>query len=157
MMGRKPDDVGSLFMSVHVNRVAWSSAARSVEYDIPIVAPSYLRALIPRLLNDLVVSLEHKNTLLGQKGDSQDHLASPSCPSRLSSGEMWFAFLLKSADTFQVIGTLVDGLTQGFDVFKDSGGNRVGFRQDAQLFFDDSQDEWGLGGDALGKLIGERF
>lgn len=68
MMGRKPDDVGSLFMSVHVNRVAWSSAARSVEYDIPIVAPSYLRALIPRLLNDLVVSLEHKNTLLGQKG-----------------------------------------------------------------------------------------
>jgi hypothetical protein len=78
MMGRKPDDVGSLFMGVHVDHVAWSSAARSVQDDIPIVAPSYLRALMPRLLNDPVVSLEHKNTLLGQKGHSQDHLASSS-------------------------------------------------------------------------------
>jgi hypothetical protein len=63
MMERKPDDVGSLFIDVHVDHVDWS-----VEHDIPIVAPFYLQALIPILLNDPVVSLEHKNTLPGQKG-----------------------------------------------------------------------------------------
>ncbi len=80
MMGRKPDDVRSLFMGVHVDHLAWGSAANSVEHDIPIVAPFYLRASIPILLNDPVVSLEHKNTLPGQKGAFTRPSRLLSCP-----------------------------------------------------------------------------
>src|SRR6266568_487438 len=72
----------------------------------------------------------------------------------LSPRKGWWAFFAERVNAFQIISTLVDGLAQRLNAFKDVRCNRTGIRQDAQLLLYHGQDERGLGGDALGKVIG---
>src|SRR5947209_3725166 len=101
--------------------------------------------------------LVNKVTLIKQHKTATRNLDAYRCYPALclAPREMRPALLLEGPDAFQVIGALVDGLAQGFNMLKDSGRNGVGLGQDAQLLFDHGQDKRSPGGYALSEVVSE--